>query len=90
MRAYFSRLQDCVFLKRYRCPAKDKKGRGAVGAAHKSLVIGAVEVIQYVDKKGKAREKAGRIRLQVIKNADEKTIEDFLKQGLVPSLVGIG
>ena len=60
-------------------PAKGMKGRGATQSVHKSLVIGAVEVVQYVDKKGVAKEKAGRLRLELIDHADEKTIRKFLK-----------
>lgn len=63
-------------------PAKDKKGRGVTKAAHKSLVIGAVEVLQYVDKKGKDKERAGRVRLEVVDHADGKTIQNFLKSNV--------
>ena len=35
-------------------PAKGMKGRGVTQSVHKSLVIRAVEVVQYVDKKGVA------------------------------------
>lgn len=59
-------------------PAKNRRGRGVVGAPHKSLVVGAVEVIRYVDKKGVKKEKSGRIRLSLIQRADEKTIKRFL------------
>jgi transposase-like protein len=63
-------------------PAKNQKGRGVTKAPHKALVIGAVEVVQYVDKKNKPKEKAGRLRLAVIDRADEKTIESFLKHNV--------
>ncbi|MDP2852492.1 MAG: IS1595 family transposase [Gallionella sp.] len=59
--------------------AKGMKGRGVTLSVHKSLVIGAVEVMRYVDKKGAAKEKAGRLRLDLIDHADEKTIREFLK-----------
>ena len=65
-------------------PAKGKKGRGVTRAAHKSLVLGMVEVISYKDQCGKARKKAGRLRLEVVKHADEVTIETFLKKNLIP------
>ena len=58
-------------------PAKGMKGRGVMQSVHKSLVIGAVEVMQYVDKKGVSKEKAGRLRLDLIDHADEKTSESF-------------
>ena len=60
-------------------PAKGMKGRGVTRSVHKSLVLGAVEVVQYGTKKGAAKEKAGRLRLQLIDHADEKTIRRFLK-----------
>ena len=60
-------------------PAKGMKGRGVTQSVHKSLVIGAVEVVQYVDKKGVSKEKAGRLRLELVDHADEKTIRKFLK-----------
>lgn len=43
--------------------AKGKPGRGSTTAKHKSLLIGAVEVLPYEDKKGKRCERAGRLRL---------------------------
>lgn len=63
-------------------PVKGKKGRGVSQGIDKSLVIGAVEVHQYVDKKGRAKEKAGRLRLQQIDHADEKTIGKFLEENI--------
>jgi hypothetical protein len=60
-------------------PAKGMKGRGVTQDSNKSLVIGAVEVVQYIDKKGVAKEKAGRLRLELIDHADEKTIRKFLQ-----------
>lgn len=63
-------------------PAKNKRGRGVVGAPHKSLVVGAVEVIRYVDKKGVKKEKSGRIRLSLIQHADEETIKRFLNDNI--------
>jgi transposase-like protein len=63
-------------------PAKGKKGRGVVDDENKSLIVGAVEVLKYVDKNGKDCEKAGRLRLQLIKNANEKTLGEFLTQNV--------
>ena len=57
-REFFDRLLDHL-----RGPIKNKQGRGVRHGTHKSLVVGAVGVIPYVDKKGDAREKAGRLRL---------------------------
>lgn len=59
-------------------PTKGKRGRGSTAGKHKSLVIGAVEVLRYEDKKGKRSERAGRLRLSVIDDAGEDSIRDFL------------
>lgn len=63
-------------------PAKGKKGRGVTQAAHKSLVLGMVEIVSYTDKKGRMKTKSGRVRLEVAQHADEETIEKFLKKNL--------
>lgn len=63
-------------------PVKGKKGREVANSEHKSLVVGAVEVIKYTDKTGKACEKAGRLRLQLIKNASEESLGLFLEQNV--------
>jgi len=63
-------------------PAKGKKGRGVIDSENKSLVIGAVEVVIYLDKKNQLREKAGRLRLAVILNADEKGIKKFMEENV--------
>ena len=34
-------------------PAKRKRGRGVTSVSHKALIIGAVEILAYEDKKGK-------------------------------------
>jgi hypothetical protein len=60
-------------------PAKGKRGRGA---SHKSLIIGAVEVLTYNDKEGKRRERAGRLRLTIIPNATEKSLGGFLTKNI--------
>jgi transposase-like protein len=54
-------------------PAKGKKGREVANAEHKSLVVGAVEVLVYQDKQGKRRERAGRLRLTLIPDATEES-----------------
>lgn len=61
-------------------PAKGRKGRGVAQAPNVSLVVGAVEVLTYMDKNGASREKAGRLRLERARHADEKTIETFLSR----------
>ena len=66
-------------------PAKGKKGRGVTQAAHKSLVLGAVEVLQYEDKLGRPKERAGRSRLEVVHHADGKTIHKFLTNNVAPA-----
>lgn len=64
-------------------PAKGKKGRGVVQRHQTSLVIGAVEILSYADKRGVVKEKAGRLRLEVIAHADEETIGTFLKENVL-------
>lgn len=64
-------------------PAKGKKGRGVIQGHHTSLVIGAVEVLSHANKKGVIKEKAGRLRLELIDHADEKTIRKFLKENVL-------
>lgn len=66
-------------------PAKGKQGRGSTAAKHKSLIIGAVEVLKYEDKKGKRCERAGRLRLSILENAGEVSIRDFLTQNIAIS-----
>jgi transposase-like protein len=61
-------------------PAKGKKGREVAKAEHKSLVVGAVEVLVYQDKQGKRRERAGRLRLPLIPDATEESLGTFLTQ----------
>lgn len=64
-------------------PAKGKIGRGAVQAAFKALVLGAVEMRTYQDKKGRTSQRAGRLRLQAIDHADARTIKNFLESNVV-------
>lgn len=59
-------------------PAKGKSGRGVAAAMHKTLVVGAVEVLTYTQE-GQGRERAGRLRLQVIRDASEKSIGAFIQ-----------
>lgn len=63
-------------------PVKGKRGRGVTAVATKTLVFGAVEVISYADKRGKAAERAGRIRLAIARKADEESIGQFLMQNV--------
>ena len=58
-------------------PAKGKKGREVAKAEHKSLVVGAVEVLVYQDKQGKRRERAGQLRLPLIPDATEESLGDI-------------
>lgn len=63
-------------------PVKGKKGRGVTQGSHASLVVGAVEVQSYADSKGRMLERAGRLRLSLIRHADEKTIGGFLNRNV--------
>jgi transposase-like protein len=63
-------------------PAKGKRGRGVTAAKHKSLVIGAVEVIAYENKQGTRCERAGRLRLSTVDNAGAVNIRDFLARNV--------
>src|SRR5450759_2602691 len=66
-------------------PAKGKHARGVAAHPNKSLVFGAVEVVEYVDVKGRRRERAGRIRLCKTARADEISIRQFLETNIDPS-----
>lgn len=63
-------------------PAKGKKGRGVAKGKNKSLVLGVVEVLSYKDAGGKAKKRAGRVRLEVAHHADEETLRIFLDKNL--------
>ena len=63
-------------------PVKGQRGRGVTAAATKTLIFGAVEVVGYTDKHGRATERAGRIRLCITERADEKSIERFLDKNV--------
>jgi transposase-like protein len=62
--------------------AKGKRGRGTADAENKSLVVGAIEVLVFEDSKGKRRERAGRLRLQLIQNANQENLGTFLSQNV--------
>lgn len=61
---------------------KGKRGRGSALAEHKSLVVGAVEVLKYHDKSDKPKERAGRLRLAIIPDATEESLGSFLTQSI--------
>ncbi len=65
-------------------PVKGKQGRGSTKGENKSLVLGMVEVLSYRDGKGKSKKRAGRIRLEIARNADEQSIRTFLDKNLEP------
>jgi transposase-like protein len=60
-------------------PAKGQKGRGARKDENKTLIGGAVEILEYFDKKGSVQHKAGKLRLQVLKCASEEEIGHFIR-----------
>lgn len=66
-------------------PAKGKPARGVASHPNKSLVLGAVEVREFVDAKGKRRERAGRLRLCKTARADEISIPRFLATTIEPA-----
>lgn len=63
-------------------PAKGRKGRGVKEAATKTLIVGAVEILSFRDKKGEPQERAGRIRLETLHSASEEAIGKFLKRNV--------
>ena len=62
--------------------ATRKRGRGVTAAKHKTLVIGAVEVLSYEDKKGTRCERASRVRLSTLDDAGEVSIRNFLTHNI--------
>ena len=66
-------------------PAKGKHARGVASHPNKSLVFGAVEVREYVDARGRRRERAGRLRLCKTARADEISIQRFLETNVEPA-----
>lgn len=65
-------------------PAKGKRGRGVVAAKGKSLVAAAVEVLVYSDVDAKRCERAGRLRLAVLRDASEKSLGRFFARHIAP------
>jgi len=65
-------------------PAKGKTGRGVAAAKHKTLIAGAVEVLTYTDKENRRKERAGRVRLQVLADAGEISIGAFVRANVEP------
>jgi transposase-like protein len=63
-------------------PVKGNFGRGVTASGTNTLVFGAVEVLSYADKHGRAAERAGRIRLAITPNADGEAIGKFLAQNV--------
>ena len=61
--------------------SKRRKDAGLRPLPNKTLVIGAVEVLTYQDGNGK-RERAGRLRLSILKNASEESIQTFLEKNV--------
>lgn len=59
-------------------PVKGKCGRGINKEEANTLVFGAVEVEEYRDSQGRAREKSGRLRLAITERADSKSIRQFM------------
>lgn len=64
-------------------PAKGKKGRGVRESVTKTLIVGAVEILNFHNKKGTLEEKAGRIRLETLHSASEESIGKFLKENVL-------
>lgn len=63
-------------------PSKGKKGRGVAKSENKTLIAGAVEVVSYKTKSGKVKQRAGRLRLEVLASANEKDIKQFLNNNV--------
>lgn len=59
-------------------PAKGYKGRGVIKSPHKALIVGAVEIQNVSGKNGAMKERAGRVRLNVLKAASSDEIKKFL------------
>ena len=68
-------------------PVEGKFGRGVTASGTNTLVFGAVEVLGYADKHGRAAERAGRIRLSITPKADGEAIGQFLAQNVVEGAV---
>lgn len=59
-------------------PSKGKKGRGVAKDSNKTLIAGAIEVVEYKSRSGETKQRAGRLRLEILKSADEDDIKKFL------------
>lgn len=68
-------------------PSKGKKGRGVAKDANKTLIAGAVEVVEYKTKSGELKHRAGRLRLEVLKNANGTEIKKFLNGNIAKGSV---
>lgn len=56
-----------------------EEGRIGRGVEKKQIVIGAVELVRWIDgKSGKARIRSGRIRFQIVPNVQGKTLKSFV------------
>lgn len=63
-------------------PVKGKKGRGVSKDENVVLIAGAVEVVEYKAKSDEIKQRAGRLRLEVLKSADEVEIKKFLNKNI--------
>jgi len=63
-------------------PSKTKRGRGVSKDENKVLIAGAVEVVEYNTKSGELKQRAGRLRLEILKSADEVNIKKFLNKNV--------
>ena len=63
-------------------PSKTKRGRGVSKDESKVLIAGAVEVVEYKTKSGELKQRAGRLRLEILKSADEVNIKKFLNKNV--------
>ena len=61
---------------------KGKKGRGVSKDENVVLIAGAVEVVEYKEKSDEIKQMAGRLRLEVLKSADEVEIKKFLNKNI--------
>lgn len=79
-----SRLEGCIEADETIVggPVKGKFGRGVTASGTDTLVFGAVEVLSYADKHGRAAERAGRIRLAITPNADGESAGLFLSRNV--------
>ncbi len=62
-------------------PVQGKTGRGVAKASTKTFIAGAVAMVLYT-KGGHFREKAGRVRLAILKDAGETEMKAFLNHNV--------